>query len=128
LPEEGSASEQSLATRGLLQRHRAALCQLQIAEKQKELIPSGPVVEFLAAVLKVMYHTIRAFPDLSTQGQDELCETIRQHVTAHWVRAGWSLTPIEQAQRSPPRRSGWRRKARAALEIMFYADRYGVDA
>jgi hypothetical protein len=76
-----------------LQHDRAALCRLEIAEKQKELIPSGLAVEFLAAVLKVMYRTIRAFADLSTQGQDELCETSRQHVMACWVRG----VPIERA-------------------------------
>src|SRR5215510_8545970 len=48
-------------TKSCRARHRAALCQLEIAEKRTELIPSGPAVEFLAAALKVMYRTIRAF-------------------------------------------------------------------
>jgi hypothetical protein len=91
-------AEQSLEAHALLQRHRAALCQIEIAEKQRELIPSGPAIEFLAAVLKLLYRSIRAFPDLSVRAQDELCETIHEHILAHWIKAGWSLTPVEGAQ------------------------------
>src|SRR5262249_3410432 len=47
--------------------------------------------------LKVVYRAIWSSSELSTRGQDEICEVVHQHVMTLWTRAGWSLTPIEGA-------------------------------
>jgi hypothetical protein len=97
LPEEGSASELSLRAHALLQNRRARLCELEIGQKEGSLIASEAAYKFLGVVLKTMFRCVWHSP-LSRREQDTLCEVIHEQLLAHWVQAGWALTPaVEEA-------------------------------
>jgi hypothetical protein len=82
-----------LRRHALLQHHRAQLCEIEVAKAQGELILGKPAIEFLSTVLKVVYRAIWAGPELSTRGQDEICEVVRQHVLVH-IKDQRALGPI----------------------------------
>ncbi len=121
-PNGDSAKEISLQAHGRLETHKARLTELEILEKEKELVRKEPVMRFMANMVQGLYRTAETF-GLDAEQLSNLCHSIQSAAESYCLAEGHSLMTLseerEARRRWPHLRSEWELWARLNCERYY---------